>query len=219
MWRSSLYNRHSSVWKFGWTGWVLHETPTVQRNETQIPNQWRCKQLEFNLFLYILQRNILWLGPPKQSCQIGLQENNNTFQESWLWAYQQLIRKQKVLEAHDLKIDSKCFVRKWNVSPGIVFIFETLHITPMRHICLKQAAILLPTRNSFATIAAFCNNKWPQVKTMTNVYIFHLNRHSNGPLRKLGLSLACSKGHICRLQLVDFDPCCQFCFVVLMIDK
>ena len=41
---------------------------------------------------------------------IGLQENNNTFQESWLWVNQQLVKKiDKLLEARNLNIDSKRF--------------------------------------------------------------------------------------------------------------
>lgn len=42
-WRSPFYNWHCSVWKLGGVGWVLHEASSVQRNETQKPNQWRCK--------------------------------------------------------------------------------------------------------------------------------------------------------------------------------
>ena len=112
-----------------------------------------------------------------------------------------------------------CFLRKWNVSLDNVFMFETLHVTPRRHICLTQAAILSSTSNFFATIAAFCNIQQPQVKNRTNVYVFCLNWHNNGPLRKLGLSSVGSKGHICRLWLVDFDPCCRSRFVVIMIYK
>ena len=48
-------------------------------------------------------------------------------------------------------------------------------------------------------IAAFCNNKQPEVKNMTNVYICRLHRRSSGPLRKHGLSSEGSKAHVCRL--------------------
>ena len=40
--------------------------------------------------------------PLKQSWPIGLQETNNTFQESWLWANQQLVKNNKLLEAQNL---------------------------------------------------------------------------------------------------------------------
>ena len=33
------------------------------------------------------------------------------------------------------------------------------------------------------------------------------------------LCSAGSKGRVCRLQLVDFDPCCLFCLMVVMIDN
>ena len=75
---------------------------------------------------------------------MGLQENNNTFQESWLWANQQLVKKtnNKLLEAQNLNIDSRRFSREQNVSPDNVFLLETSHVTHRRHICLRQAVIL-----------------------------------------------------------------------------
>ena len=52
---------------------------------------------------------------------------------------------------------SKRFLRKQNVSRDIVFLFETLHITPncRRQICLTQAFILSFTSNFFALIDTF----------------------------------------------------------------
>ena len=53
---------------------------------------------------------------------------NNTFQESSLWANQQLLNKNnKLLEAQNLNIDGQWFSRKQNVSPDSVLLFETLH--------------------------------------------------------------------------------------------
>ena len=80
----------------------------------------------------------------------------------------------KFLEAQNLNIDSKRFSRKQNVLPDNVFLFETLHVTPRRHICLTQAVILSPTSDFFATVAALCNDIRLQVKIRTIVYIFHL---------------------------------------------
>ena len=43
---------------------------------------------------------------------------NNTFQKSWLWANQQLIKKNnKLLETQNFNIEGKTFSRKQNVSP------------------------------------------------------------------------------------------------------
>ena len=41
-----------------------------------------------------------------------MQENNNTFQESWSWANQQLVKNNKLLEAENSSIDSKTFLKK-----------------------------------------------------------------------------------------------------------
>ena len=64
----------------------------------------------------------------------------------------------KLLEAQNLNIENKRFSRKRNV-----FLFEILHITPRRHIYLKQAVIWSSTSNVYVTIAALCNNMRPQV--------------------------------------------------------
>ena len=48
-----------------------------------------------------------------------------------------------------------------NVSPDNVLLFETLYVTPRRHICVTQADILLLTNDFFATIAVFFNNMRP----------------------------------------------------------
>ena len=76
-----------------------------------------------------------------------LQQNNNTFQESSLWANQQLLKKKnKLLEAQNLNIDGQCLSRKQNVSPDNVLLFETLHYNTQEIIifCFRQAAILSP---------------------------------------------------------------------------
>jgi len=40
---------------------------------------------------------------------IGLRENNNAFRERWLWANQQLVKNNILLEAQILNIDGKRF--------------------------------------------------------------------------------------------------------------
>ena len=88
---------------------------------------------------------------------IGLQENNNIVQESWLWANQQLVKK-TISYSQNSKIDSKRFSRMQNVSPDNIFLFEFLHITPRGHIWLTQAVILSFTNNFFSTIVALGKN-------------------------------------------------------------
>ena len=107
---------------------------------------------------------LLSAGPPSQSWPIGLQENNNKFQESCLWANQHLVKNKKLPKAQNLNIDTKSFSRKQIVSPNCVCIFEKKlffcsKLTPRRHICLTQAviAIMSSTSNFFATMAALCN--------------------------------------------------------------
>ena len=78
--------------------------------------------------------------------------------------------------ARKFNIDSKCFSEKQNVSQDNAFLFETLHTTPTRHICLTQAAILSSTSNFLAS-AALSDNMRPQVKYTIIVYFFRL-RHS-----------------------------------------
>ena len=61
-----------------------------------------------------------------------------------------LIRKQSYLKLKiKISIDSKRF-SKQNVPPDNVFLFEILHITAARHICLTQGVILSSTSNSWA---------------------------------------------------------------------
>ena len=53
---------------------------------------------------------LLYTGPLTQSWPIRLQENNNTFQESWLSANQQLVKKNnKSLEAQNLILITNAF--------------------------------------------------------------------------------------------------------------
>ena len=59
-----------------------------------------------------------------------------------------------------------------------------------KHICLKQAVILAPISNFFATIAALCNKH----ETSSRKYITDFS----GNIR---LSSVGSKGHVCRLFL------------------
>ena len=101
------------------------------------------------------------MGPSWPSWTLGLQENNNTFQESWLWANQQFVKKKnnQLLPAQNLDIDSKCFSRKRNVSPHNISYLKL--ITPRRHTCLTQAVILSFTSNFITTIAVLCKNRQP----------------------------------------------------------
>ena len=68
----------------------------------------------------------------------------------------------KLLEAQHLDIDSKQFSRKQNVSPGDVFLFETLHNYTVSvtkgHTCLTQAVILSSTSIFITTLTVLCNN-------------------------------------------------------------
>ena len=66
------------------------------------------------------------------------------------------------------------FSRKQNVSQDNVFLFETLHTTPWRHICLIQAVIFSSTDTLFAAIAALSNNMRLQIKNVTNIHVFYL---------------------------------------------
>ena len=105
----------------------------------------------------------------------------------------------KFLEEQNLNIDSKRFSRKQNVLPDNVFLFETLHVTPRRHICLTQAVILSPTSDFFATVAHFAMTFDFKSKLEQLFTFFTSLTHSSGPLRKLGLSSLGSKGHVCWL--------------------
>ena len=77
----------------------------------------------------------------------------DTFQESWLWANQQLIKNNMLLEAQNLNNDNKLFSRRQNVSKDDVCVFKTLHITPRGNFCLTQVGILSSTSNVITTIA------------------------------------------------------------------
>ena len=66
-------------------------------------------------------------------------------------------------------IDSKHLSRKQNVSLYDVFLFETLHIIPTRHIFLTQGVTWSSPSNFIATIAMLCNNIQSQVKSVTSV--------------------------------------------------
>lgn len=96
------------------------------------------------------------------------------------------------LKQKNLNNDSKRFLRKQNLQPDNVLLFETLLLTPRSHIWLTKAAILSYTSNFFATIATHCNNLRPQVKniTATIAYIFQL-------------SSAGSKGHVLVMILIE----------------
>ena len=75
-------------------------------------------------------------------------------------------------------------------------VLETLCITPRRHNCLTQAAVILPYKG-YQRLRYHCCALQQYVtssqKIYTNVYIFRL---CHGPLGKQGLSSAASKGHV-----------------------
>ena len=54
------------------------------------------------------------------------------------------------------------------------------------------------------TIAAHFKNIMTSCKKFNSLTVFACVVHSNGPLRKHGLSSEGSKGQVCRLRLVDF---------------
>ena len=86
--------------------------------------------------------------------KVVLLETNNTFQETWLRANQQAVKKNKLLNAQNSN-------RRQNITLDNVFVFETLCIIPRKDVCLTQAVILSSTSNFFATIATHCNNMQP----------------------------------------------------------
>ena len=49
------------------------------------------------------------------------------------------LKKKWVTRSTKFKYWSQTFSRKQNVSPVNIFLFETLHLTPRRHICVTQA--------------------------------------------------------------------------------
>ena len=60
------------------------------------------------------------------------------------------------------------------------------------------------------SIAAHFKNIMTSCKKFNSLTVFACVIRSNGPLRKHGLFSVGLKGQVCRLQLVDFDPCCLF---------
>ena len=67
-----------------------------------------------------------------------------------------------------------------NVSPDNVFLFNTLHTTPRRHISLTKAVIFLTYLQflRYYCHALICNNMPLQVKNTTIVYVFWLHLHT-----------------------------------------
>ena len=57
----------------------------------------------------------------------------------------------------------------------------------------------------FGKICLVLKKRITEKLTFNFFNVFACIIHSNGPLRKQGLSLTGSKGHICRLQLFEFD--------------
>ena len=105
------------------------------------------------------------MGPSWPSWPFGLHENNNTFQESWLWANQQFIKNDQWLPAQNLDIDSKCF-SKTKCFTRQCFLFETYK---------TQETYLFDTSCHFVIYQQFrcyhCSalqNRQPWVKNVTN---------------------------------------------------
>ena len=116
----------------------------------------------------------------RQSWLIRLQENNNTFQEGWLWANQQLIIKNNKLlfQSTEFNFDSKMFHQTifsysnlciWH--PGDIFLWQRCYFCHLPAIF----SLLLP---GFA-ITCHCKSKI-QLSFMFFTSITHCNR----PLRK-----------------------------------
>ena len=84
----------------------------------------------------------------------------------------------KLLKASNLNIDSKHFSRKQNVSPDNVFLFETFHITPRRHICLRHAVLFPSTRNFFpiTSLGDKITTSSKKYNQFLNLYIFRHRR-------------------------------------------
>ena len=103
--------------------------------------------------------------------QFGLQQNNNTFQESCMVVGQSATHKKKnnkLLEAHNLNIDSKRFPRKQNVSPDHIFLLSS-------------------ASNFFASITTLFKILRPQVKIITSFYTFFASvTQANEPFSKQG---------------------------------
>lgn len=90
---------------------------------------------------------LLQRRPLGQNWPIGLRENNLTFRSRNVVVDQSVARKEKnnkSLKAQNVNIDSNRFSRKHNVSPDNLFLFETLHLTPRRHICFTRAISSIP---------------------------------------------------------------------------
>ena len=112
-----------------------------------------------------------------------------------------------------VSIDSKRFSRKQNVSPDNGILFETFHVTPRRHICLTQAVILSSTSNFFTTIATLCNKHATSSKKIWLTITFFASANTLMALSETyGFFSGFNWGHVCRLYLVYFDPCCWILF-------
>ena len=120
-----------------------------------------------------LQCDYCYWGHLDKIDKFGLQENNNTFQESCMVLGQSATLKKKkqnnkLLEAHNLNIDSERFPRKQNVSPDHVFLLSS-------------------ASNFFASISTLFKNLRPQVKIITSLYTFFASvTQANGPFSKHG---------------------------------
>ena len=63
--------------------------------------------------IHIALQCYYYRGHFRQSWPIRLQENNNTFQEGWLWANQEIIKNNTLLKAQNLILKAKCFTRQY----------------------------------------------------------------------------------------------------------
>ena len=125
--------------------------------------------------------------------------------------YKKIIIHSKNVDCRPTDIDGQLFSGKQTVSPDDVFLFETLHTTPRRHISLTQAVILLCTSNFFAPVAALCNHMRPQVKKKKT------SNYRSG-FSPLSLTITDLSGNTCFLQWVQ-NEIGLFRFMVIMIDS
>ena len=116
-------------------------------------------------------------------------------------------------------IANKCFSIKQSVSKDNVCFLETLHNTQEILLVWHKRVFCHLLAMSWLRLLHFqitCNFK---SKLWLMFTLFASITHSHEPLRKHCLSSAGSKGHVSRLWLVDFNPCCLFHFLVIMIDN
>ena len=161
-WKKWWDNVHGPFCKLHWNH---NPPPPHSTSAPYIPTMWPYYYHDyFDLSSYSATK-LSVMGPSWPSWPFGLHENNNTFQESWLWANQQFIKNDQWLPAQNLDIDSKCF-SKTKCFTRQCFLFETYK---------TQETYLFDTSCHFVIYQQFrcyhCSalqNRQPWVKNVTN---------------------------------------------------